>query len=354
MAKRDFYEILGVPRGVSPEQIKKAYRLLARKFHPDTAGNDPQTTERFKEAQEAYEVLKDPKKRQAYDRYGHAGLKMDGPGGPGGTAGRTHRWSSSAAGPVNFDFSDIFGKAGGGAHFDVSDIFSGGPGAGAGSMEDIFERLRRRSGRAEPSRSAGPPRGDDIEHTVRLSFEEAVQGAAKDIAMTITQSNGQQHQERLSVKIPAGVDSGSKIRLRGKGQPGPNQKNGDLIIKIEVTPHRYFQRQGEDIYLDLPLTVTEAALGAKVEVPTLADMTTVKIPPASSSGQKLRLNDKGVKSHKTGKTGGMFLILELGGGGGGVLILKIVPPPELDEQSQELFRKLAQRCPQDDIRKDWY
>jgi len=203
----------------------------------------------------------------------------------------------------------------------------------------IHRRRARRPGADRPPDP--PPRGDDIEHTVHLSFEEAINGARRDITLTVIHPDGKQRQEKLTVKIPAGVDTGSKIRLRGKGQPGPDNNNGDLIIKIEVAPHKYFRRQGEDIYLEVPLTVTEAALGAKIEVPTLSGVTAVKIPPRSSSGRKLRLQGKGAKSHKTGKTGDMFLTL------------KIVPPSDLDDESQEILKKLAQRHPQNDIRKDW-
>jgi len=342
MAKRDYYEILGVPRGASTEEIKKAYRRLARKYHPDTAGNDPQTTERFKEALQAYEVLKDNKKRQTYDRFGPAGLKMDGASaGPG--PGRRYQWNTSGGAPGGFDFSEIFGGApgGGGVHFDFSDIFSGNAGSPTGH-DDIFEKIRSRSSR-RGRRSSGPapPSGKDIEHKEKLTFEEAIQGTSRDITMTLTQTDGKQRQEKLSVKIPAGVDNDSKIRLRGKGQPGPNGKHGDLIINIQVEPHPYFQRQGNDIYLDVPLTFDEAALGAKVKVPTLTDKTTVTIPPHSSSHQKLRLKNKGVKSRKTGKPGDMYLIL------------KIVSPKKLDDQSKKSLEKLAQFYPKKGVRNHW-
>ncbi|MCP4707129.1 MAG: J domain-containing protein [Planctomycetes bacterium] len=342
MTKRDYYEILGVPRGATTEEIKKAYRKLARKYHPDTAGDDPKTTERFKEAQQAYEVLKDTKKRQAYDRFGHAGLKMDGASaGPG--PGRRYQWNTSGGGPGGFDFSEIFGGApgGGGAHFDFSDIFSGQTGGATGS-DDIFERIRDRSSRrSRRSSHPAPTSGKDIEHKEKLSFEEAIQGTGRDITMNITQTDGKRRQEKLSVKIPAGVDNGSKIRLRGKGQPGPNGKHGDLIITIDVADHPYFQRQGDDIYLEAPLSFSEAALGAKVKVPTLTDHTTVTIPPGSSSHQKLRLKNKGVKSRKTGEPGDMYLIL------------KIVSPEKPDDQAKDSLEKLAQFYPKKGIRNHW-
>ncbi len=329
MSKKDYYDVLGVPRGASADQIKKAYRRLARKFHPDATGNDKKAAERFKEAQEAYELLSDPQKRQAYDTFGHAAANMgSGPFGGGPGAGRGYaRRGQRGSGGINFDFSDFFGGSGGAA--------------GHGGIEDIFEQLRsqqsRRPGRPRPQ----PQRGRDIEHTVRISFDEAVNGVSRDIVMTVTQSDDKRRQERLAVKIPSGVDNGSKIRLRGRGQPGPGGKNGDLLITIQVDEHPYFERQGNDIYLEVPLSVTEAALGTRIEVPTLSGTSTVTIPPGSSSGRKLRLKEKGIKSQKTAKNGDMFLTL------------KIVPPAEMDENSKQLLQDFARENPQPDLRKNW-
>ena len=329
MSKKDYYDVLGVPRGASADQIKKAYRRLARKFHPDATGNDKKAAERFKEAQEAYESLSDPQKRQAYDTFGHAAANMgSGPFGSGPGAGRSYaRRGQGGPGGINFDFSDFFGGSGGAA--------------GHGGIEDIFEQLRsqqsRRSGRPRPQ----PQRGRDIEHTVRISFDEAVNGVSRDIVMTVTQSDNKQRKERLAVKIPPGVDNGSKIRLRGRGQPGPGGKNGDLLITIQVDEHPYFERQGNDIYIEVPLSVTEAALGTRIEVPTLSGTSAVTIPPGSSSGRKLRLKEKGIKSQKTEKNGDMFLTL------------KIVPPAEMDENSKQLLQDFARENPQPDLRKNW-
>jgi len=324
MAKRDYYDILGVSRSATADQIKKAYRRLARKYHPDTAGNDKHSTDKFKEVQEAYEVLSDEEKRRNYDRFGAEGAHVGGPGGwPGG--GKTYTYRNSPwGGGVNFDFSDIFS--------------GGGKGGFGGTMEDIFEQLRSQSARRQ-----APPavRGRDIEHSLRLGFEEAINGCHRDVVLTLVQPDGSRQQQRLTVTIPASVDNASKIRLRGKGQPGEMGNNGDLIINIEVEPHRYFRREGSDIYLDVPLTVTEAAMGTKIEVPTLTGPTTVTIPPGSSSGRKLRLKGKGIKSHKTGQTGEMFLIL------------KIVLPGQIDEESANLLHEFTRRNPQNDIRQNW-
>ena len=317
MAKRDFYDVLGVPRGATADQIKKAYRQLARKYHPDTAGADPAAAESFKEVQEAYESLSDPQKRQDYDRFGHAASHMGGGPGPGGP-GRTYTWRSGGGGAGGFDFSEIFG-------------------GGGGRIEDLFGGAVGGRGRRQAAR-----RGADIEHSVRVSFAEAVSGTTREVVLTMPQADGSQRRERLSVKLPAGVDNGSKIRLRGKGQPGQGGPNGDLIIVITVEAHKYFRRDGDDVLLDVPISIGEAALGAKVDVPTLDDgTTTVTIPPGSSSGQKLRLKGKGVKSRKIGKTGDMLLVL------------KVMVPKKLDAKSRELLLEFSKNNPQADIRGAW-
>ena len=160
--------------------------------------------------------------------------------------------------------------------------------------------------------------------------------------LSVPQAEGGPKRERLNVKIPAGVDNGSKIRLKGKGQPGIGGANGDLIITITVTPHAFFRRDGGDIMMELPVTVFEAALGAKVDVPTPAGMTRVAIPAGSSSGRKMRLKGKGVKSRKSGEMGNMYLVL------------KVVLPAELDEEAKETLAELAEKYPQEGIRKHLY
>jgi len=335
MAKRDYYEVLGVPRGASPEEIKKAFRRLARKYHPDVAGKDPATTERFKEVNEAYEVLGDATKRQTYDRFGHAGVKMGEAGAwPGGPGYQTYT-GTSGPGPADFDlgeaFGDLFGGLGGAGRRVRVDL-----GGAGGGLEDIFEQVRGRGRRGKAAR-----RGRDIEHLLRIGFEQAVRGTSREITATLTGPDGKEKTERIKVKIPAGVDTGSKIRLRGQGEPGPGGQNGDLIIVIEVGEHPYFRRDGEDVFLEAPVTPAEAALGAKIEAPTLAGRTTVTIPPGSSSGRKLRLKGKGVVSPKTGQTGDMYLVL------------KIVTPEQLDEESKRLLEEFGRRNPPANIRGHW-
>jgi len=348
MTKRDYYDILDIGRSAGKDEIKKAYRRLARKYHPDTArGTD--ADERFKEVHEAYSVLNDPEKRRIYDRFGHAGLKMDAgaAGRPPGGAGRG--WPGGPADQSGQPFNWNVGQGGGEFEFDLSDFFGGG------GMGDVFDRLRSQAGArpgthpgacpggragVRPGHSAAQ-RGANIEHTVRLSFDEAIAGTTRDVVATVQQSDGHRRRERITVKIPPGVDTNSKVRVRGKGQPGTTGADGDLIIKIEVEPHRYFSRQGNDIYLDVPLTVSEAAIGAKIDVPTLSGTTTVTIPPGSGGGRRLRLRGKGVKSRRGDKVGDMFLVMH------------IAMPNKLDEQSQQLLRDFASQNPQDDIRKDW-
>ncbi|MCK5114768.1 MAG: J domain-containing protein [Phycisphaerae bacterium] len=324
MARENFYKLLGLARNASAAEIKKAYRRLARKYHPDTAGNNPQAAEKFKQVQEAYDVLSDTKKRQAYDRFGHAGLNMNGQPFPGGGP---RQWKSGS-GPVEFDLSDLFG---------------GGGRRGAGGVGSIFDRLRQQgqSPGGFGTAPGAPARGADIEHKVYVSFDEAIHGTSRDVVATIQSPDGRQKQERITVKIPPGVDQGSKVRVRGKGQPSSGGNNGDLIIKVEVQEHKFFRRDGSDIHLDVPVTVTEAALGAKIDVPTLAGTTTVTIPHASSSGRKLRLKEKGLRNSKSDKSGDMYLTL------------KIVLPEKIGKSSRELLKKFNQNNPQDDIRKHW-
>ncbi|MBN1846331.1 MAG: DnaJ domain-containing protein [Sedimentisphaerales bacterium] len=337
MTKRDYYEVLGVSRGASKEEIKKAYRRLAKKLHPDHAGKDKSAEQRFKEVTEAYDVLGDAKKRQAYDRFGHAGVKMEdfGSGYPGGSQAYSYQGGSPAGG-VHFDFSDIFGGAGQGGS--RADPF----GFGGVDLGDIFEQIHQQQGRrvGRAGRTGPAPRGQDIAHILTIGFDEAIRGTGRQIEATVVQTDGGRRTERITVKIPPGVDNGSKIRLRGKGQPGPGGE-GDLIITIQVTPHPYFRREGADLYLDVPLTFREAARGAKVDVPTLDGATTVTIPPASSSGRKLRLKGKGVPAAKTGQVGDMYLIL------------KIVPPETLDEESRRLLDEFERLNPQGDLRRQW-
>ncbi|HEV2294420.1 MAG TPA: J domain-containing protein [Tepidisphaeraceae bacterium] len=328
MAKRDYYEILGVPRGASADEIKKAHRRLVRKFHPDVSKNNKEAEEKFKEAQEAYDVLSDETKRRNYDQFGHAGVGMGGAPGGGGDpfeafrraqqerGGGGGRRSTYRGGPgvsvEDFDF-------GGGGGADFGDIFeqifgARGP-AGAGGA-----RAGAR-GRAAPQ----PQRGSDVEHPVTLSFEQAARGTTLPL-----QINRDGRLETIDVKIPAGVKDGSRVRIRGKGQQS-NGEPGDLFIVTRIQPHPWFRREGLDILLELPLSLYEALLGTKVEVPTLEGPVTLTIPPGTSSHAKLRIKGRGI--HRGQEQGDQFVIT------------KITSPKHLDDEDREIIRKLEGKHP---------
>ena len=297
MANRDYYEILGVKRNAGKAEIKSAYRKMARKYHPDV-NKARDAADRFKEATEAYEVLSDPQKRKTYDQFGHAGPRA----APGG---RTYTWTSTGA--PDFDFEDIFGG-----------FTSGFMGM---SLDEILQQLGRApSGRA--GRRGPPARGADIEYTLALDFVSALRGATATVH--IRSPNGKT--EEISVKIPAGVRDGSKVRVRGKGHEG-GAGRGNLYIITSVSPHPYFRREGDDIYVDVPISLTEAALGGSVGVPTTDGMMSIKIPPGSASSRKLRLRGKGAPS-ADGKTRGDQYV-----------VLKIVPPDKVSPRAAELLRQ---------------
>lgn len=285
MAKRDYYEILGVPRTASADEIKKAHRKLVRKYHPDVNKGNAASTEQFKEVQEAYDVLSEPGKRKNYDQFGHAGVGAGGrPGGgedPFDAFRRAQqqyggrRGGSSRAGP-NVTVEDFEGGAG-----DFGDIFEqlfGGRG-GAGMGGGAGARARQRP---------QPQRGADVEHAVTLSFEQAARGTNLPL-----QINRDGKLETIDVKIPAGVRDASRVRIKGKGQQ-TNGEPGDLFIVTRVTPHPFFRREGNDILLDVPISMYESLNGTKVEVPTLDGPVTLTIPPGTGSHAKLRIKGRGI------------------------------------------------------------
>jgi len=349
MSKRDFYEVLGVERNASEADLKKAYRRLAMKHHPDRNPDDKESEAKFKEAKEAYEVLSDARKRAAYDQFGHAGVDPSmGGGGPdmGGFGGA--------------GFGDIFG-----------DIFS-----------DIFGGARRGGG-------ARVNRGSDLRYALELSLEDAVagttvkirvptwtscsacggsgakpgtksktcptcQGAGQvrmqqgffSIQQTCPQCHGQgsvvetpcpecrgqgriQEQKTLSVKVPAGVDTGDRIRLAGEGEAGQHGgPAGDLYVEVHVKPHSLFQREDSHLYCEVPITVSTAALGGELEVPTLGGKVKLKIPAGTQTGKMFRMRGKGVKPVR--------------GGPAGDLICRVLveTPVNLTSRQKELLREL--------------
>jgi DnaJ-class molecular chaperone len=326
MAKRDYYEILGVPRTASADEIKKAHRKLARKYHPDAnKNNNPTATEQFKEVQEAYDVLSDSTKRKNYDQFGHAGVGAGGqPGGGGGGEDPFEAFRRAQA---------QYGAGGGGRR---GGSYRAGPGVSVEDLEggdfgDIFEQLFGARGgggagagprtRARPE----PQRGADVEHAVTLSFEQAARGTTLPL-----QINRDGRLETIDVKIPPGVKDASRVRIKGKGQQSGGEA-GDLFIVTRVTPHPYFRRDGNDILLDLPISMYEALLGTKAEVPTMEGPVTLTIPPGTSSGAKLRIKGRGIER---GEERGDQLV-----------IVKTIVPKNLDDEDKALVKKLQEKHP---------
>jgi len=301
---QDYYQTLGVSKTASQAEIQKAYRKLARKHHPDMNPDDRTAKDKFKKIQEAYDVLNDPQKREMYDRYGSA-FESAGGAGP--------RWGARG-GPEGFqdiDFSQVFGQGGG----------------GGGGFEEI---LRQFAGGARTGRRPSPrTRGADLEHELHVPFNTAVTGGQAQLS--VRRADGKI--ETISVKIPAGIEDGRKIRLRGQGEASSSGGSpGDLLITVRVAEHPHFRRHGHDLELAVPVTLAEAALGAKVDIPTPQGEISLRIPPGTSSGKRLRLKGLGVPT-------------ESGGHGDLYAEIQIVIPDSLDEASLELVRQFDQRRP---------
>jgi len=355
LAKRDYYEVLGVDRNASQDEIKKAFRKLARKYHPDMNKEDPSAEEKFKEINEAYEVLSDPEKRRRYDQFGHA---AEGPaGGPGGAGG--------------WDFGDF------GTSFDsIFDMFFGGGFGGA--------RAPR----------TGPERGADLRYDLEISLEEAASGLDRDIEVVrldtcsscggtgakpgtspvtcpVCGGRGQTTQVRttafgrftsittcprcggegrviespcqtcqgrgrvrkrkkIRVRIPAGVDSGMRVRVAGEGEAGTRGgPPGDLFVFITVRPHEIFERRGNDIFCEVPISVWQAALGDEIEVPALGGRASVQVPEGTQTGTAFRLRGKGIPDVHGGPRGDQYVRV------------KVVTPTRLTDREKELIRELA-------------
>lgn len=305
MAKRDYYDILGISKDASATDIKRAFRRLAKKLHPDQNQGDKASEAKFKEVQEAYETLSDKEKRAGYDQFGHAGAAPGFDPGRGAGAPFGH-------GGVPVDFQNI-------ADFFDFSFNAQGPRSGHSSIFDSF-------GGGPSQTTTTPSSTRDIEYVATLSFEQAIQGTTLDLELS-TPSAGKQ---RLSVHIPAGVRNGQKIRVRGKGRPGRGRRPpGDLFVICSVQPHPYFLRQGDDIYLTVPITITEATLGAKVDLPTLDGERIVTIPRGTPSGTKLRLAGMGVANPKGKTRGDQYAVI------------KIVPPKRLSAEQRDLLKRFA-------------
>ena len=351
--KRDFYEVLGVNRDASEEEIKKSYRKLAMKYHPDRNPGNKEAEEKFKEAKEAYEVLSEAEKRRAYDAYGHAGVnpQMGGMGGMGGAEGAGFGGFAEA-------FGDIF-----------SDIFGGGQGRGRSSVfrgADLRYNLElplEQAARGTETKIRIPtmeacetchgsgakpgtqPKTCETCHgagTVRLSqgFFSIQQtcptchGSGKMIAEPCATCRGAgrvKKHKTLSVKIPAGVDEGDRIRLSGEGEAGVNGgPPGDLYVVIHLKAHGVFQRDGDDLHCEMPISFTQAALGGEIEIPTLDGSARIKVPPETQSGQVFRLRGKGIKGVRSSYPGDLLCEVV------------VETPVRLTDRQKELLRELEE------------
>lgn len=384
MANKDYYKILGIKKDAKADEVKKSYRRLARKFHPDVNPNDKSAEDKFKEVQEAYDVLSDDKKRKIFDRFGYYNdnLSAESPYGAGASSSR------GGAGAAGFDFSGFdFGQS------------SSSSGAGGSSFRDIFSDLFGGAGAAgarpepEPPR-AMPKKGRDIEIPLALSFEEAVTGLTTNITVNRSeqcsrcmgagdiggpvvtcstckgtgqvsrtggrlqfsqncpdcQGTGRRREpcslchgkgvtpksEQVKVRIPPGVDTGSRVRVPKKGHGGRlGAEPGDLFILTNVGKHRFLERKGDNIYITVPVTVSEAALGAKIEVPTVEGKAQLRIPAGTESGQKFRLRERGFPSLRNPKLRGDQFIE-----------VKIALPRVISEETKEVLRQFEKLNPE--------
>ena len=372
MAKKDYYEVLGVKRDAKPEEIKKAYRRLARKYHPDVNPGDKSAEERFKQTSEAHDVLSDPKKRKVYDRFGEYSDNLADAAARGATPG-----AGPGAAP-GFDFTG----------FDWGTTTSTGGGGGT-SFRDIFSDLFGGGAKEKEPPRPQPKRGADIEMPLTLTFEEAIQGLTTNIAVNrseqcsrctgagdtggpvmvcstckgagqVQRAGGRLRfaqecpdcggtgkrrapcslckgkgtlpkSENVKVRIPAGVDTGSRVRIPGKGEGGRlGAPPGDLHIITNVGAHKYFTRKGDNVYVTVPITVPEAALGAKIEVPTVEGKAQLRIPPGTQSAQRFRLRQRGAPSLRDPNARGDQFVE-----------VQVALPKVISEETKELLRQYA-------------
>ncbi|MGR9046867.1 MAG: DnaJ C-terminal domain-containing protein [Gammaproteobacteria bacterium] len=308
MEYKDYYKIMGVTKNATQDEIKRAYRKLARKYHPDVS-KEIDAEKKFKEVGEAYEVLKDPQKRAAYDRIGS-------------------QWREGQSFTPPPDWDTGFEFSGGG--------FTGGDASG---FSEFFESLFGRGSPFGATRQAYSrqfhAQGEDHHAKILIDLEEAYTGATRSISLQIPEldKDGRiiNRTRRLNVKIPKGVKAGQRIRLAGQGGPGYGSgKNGDLFLEIAFNKHRLFHAEGRDIYMELPVTPWEAALGTTVSVPTLGGKVDVKIPAGSQSGSKLRLKSRGIPGIPPGDH---------------YIVLRIVTPPAQTSEAKALYERMAKTMP---------
>ena len=395
-AKKDYYEILSVGRSASEDELRKSYRRLARKFHPDLNPGDKRAEDRFKDVQEAYNVLSDSKKRQIYDQYGFYSDQMGTPppgSGPGGHPG------AGGFDFSGFDFEDLFAQAGGGANprrGAPKGADAGNGGTGGGNFRDLFSQFFAGQRGAQPghSQQAPPERGADLEYGLSIDFWQSIRGTqvrltihrqdscvncngtgsgagasancpqcsgtgqvtqtagAMRFNLTCPKCNGSgrllnacaschgdgrvTRSEQVEVRIPPGAQNASRLRVAGKGNAGTHgASSGDLYITLRVEPHPVFVRNADDIEIKVPIMVWEASLGAKIEVPTIDGRALLKIPQGTRNGQRFRLREKGVFNSRKNTRGDQIVEVE------------IQSPGAHDERTREILRELAQLHPGD-------
>ena len=366
MAKRDYYEILGVNRDASEEAIRKAYRKLAMKWHPDRNPDNPKAEEHFKEAKEAYEVLSEPQKRAAYDQYGHAGVDPQAGMGAAGAAG-----GFSGFGDI---FNDIFGDIFGGARGGRSTVFRGAD--LRYNLEITLEqaahgfesRIRIPTLAAcETCHGSGAKPGTQPQTcpTCRGAGQVRISQGPFSIAQTCPRCHGAgkinpspcptcagagrvKHQKTLSVKIPSGVDEGDRVRLSGEGEPGVNGgPAGDLYVQVHIKPHAVFQRDHDDLHCEMPISIATAALGGDIDIPTLDGSARIRVPAETQSGKTFRLRGKGIKGVRSHAPGDLFCHVA------------VETPVNLTTRQKELLQEFAGLSEQDAARhhprsKSWY
>jgi DnaJ-class molecular chaperone len=291
----DYYKILGVPREASQTEIQKAYYDLAKKYHPDKNPYDKTAKKKFQQIQAAFDVLGNQEKREMYDRYGSS-FETRGPGGQQ----YSYTWSGNPGGgfgggvnPEEFDFSQFFGER-----------FGGGA---TGGFADLFGQASRAGGARGAKSSAGSRRGADMVNEVQVPFATAISGG--EVQLAVQHQSGKT--DTIAVKIPPGIEDGKKIRIRGQGEPAPRGgAPGDILITVRVAPHPFFQRRGNHLIVRVPVTLAEAAAGAKIEIPTPRGTVSVNMPPGTSSGAKLRIKGYGV-APKNGTAGDLLAEIQI-------------------------------------------
>lgn len=320
MPERDYYEILGVSKSASADEIKSAHRRLVRKLHPDVNTTDASASKKFQEVQEAYDTLSDAEKRKQYDQFGRAGPIPNMPpyGQYGGHSGGTYGWDAD----------------GGQTHVEEIDPNDFGPG---GHFGDIFDQLFGQRGPFKRGRTGGasrasaqeyePPAPAEIEYPAKLSFDQAARGTTLPISITRGTRS-----ETIDVKIPAGVKTGSRVRIKGRGSVGPGGP-GDIFIIVQVVDHPYYERDGLDVLLDVPISMYEALLGTQVSVPTLDGRVTINIPPGTNSGAKLRIKGAGV--HRGADKGDQHCVI------------KVLMPKNLDDNDKAAVEMIRMKHPID-------